>query len=228
MGELSTEHSLLRAICADPADDTLRLAFADWCDEHGDPLRAEFIKVQMRLWELESEFHLNEPPHAKEIGKLLRREVEILNLLPTWRSVWKSALLDGSVLWNLKRGFIYTISLDRWHLFQTALIQEAFSQHPLESIQLLPGTTHPRNVSDSLGAGWTWRKVGGAYSTLYHAIPVALWQHLKGYLPEPWTKGYKRWENREEAVRALEEAALDYGRELAGLPVIQKGGVNDA
>src|SRR5262245_32308897 len=40
---------LLGAIRDQPEDDTLRLAYADWLDEHDDPDRAEFIRVQCRL-----------------------------------------------------------------------------------------------------------------------------------------------------------------------------------
>jgi len=40
---------LLAAIRDDPDDDTLRLAYADWLDEHGDAERAEFVRVQCRL-----------------------------------------------------------------------------------------------------------------------------------------------------------------------------------
>jgi uncharacterized protein (TIGR02996 family) len=39
----------LHAICANPEDDTVRLVYADWLDEHGDPARAEFIRLQIRL-----------------------------------------------------------------------------------------------------------------------------------------------------------------------------------
>jgi uncharacterized protein (TIGR02996 family) len=37
----------LRTICASPEDDTVRLVYADWLDEHGDPERAEFIRLQV-------------------------------------------------------------------------------------------------------------------------------------------------------------------------------------
>ena len=37
----------LRAICADPEDDTVRLVYADWLDENGDPDRAAFIRLQI-------------------------------------------------------------------------------------------------------------------------------------------------------------------------------------
>ncbi|MBN9117954.1 MAG: TIGR02996 domain-containing protein [Planctomycetes bacterium] len=42
---------LLRAILNDPEDDTARLVYADWLDEHDDPTRAEFVRVQCRLAE---------------------------------------------------------------------------------------------------------------------------------------------------------------------------------
>src|SRR5687768_686031 len=41
--------AFLRVICASPDDDTARLVFADWLDEHGDADRAEFIRLQVGL-----------------------------------------------------------------------------------------------------------------------------------------------------------------------------------
>ena len=43
------ETALLAAVCAAPEDDAPRLVMADWFDEHGDPERAEFIRVQIQL-----------------------------------------------------------------------------------------------------------------------------------------------------------------------------------
>lgn len=39
----------LQAIREEPGDDGLRLIFADWLDEHGEPDRAEFIRLQVAL-----------------------------------------------------------------------------------------------------------------------------------------------------------------------------------
>ena len=44
---MSDRDAFLRAIAADPADDTVRLAFADWLDEQGEADRAEFIRLQI-------------------------------------------------------------------------------------------------------------------------------------------------------------------------------------
>src|SRR5688572_22453465 len=44
---MSERDAFLRAIAAEPSDDTVRLAFADWLDEHDEPERAEFIRLQI-------------------------------------------------------------------------------------------------------------------------------------------------------------------------------------
>jgi uncharacterized protein (TIGR02996 family) len=46
---MNQEEAFLQAICEDPDDDTPRLVYADWLDEHGQPERAEFIRVQVEL-----------------------------------------------------------------------------------------------------------------------------------------------------------------------------------
>jgi uncharacterized protein (TIGR02996 family) len=46
---MSERDALLAAILATPGDDTVRLAFADWCDENGEADRAEFIRLQIHL-----------------------------------------------------------------------------------------------------------------------------------------------------------------------------------
>ena len=55
----------LAAIRAAPDDDAPRLIYADWLDEHGQPERAEFIRVQCEL-------------ARRESPELRRREAELL------------------------------------------------------------------------------------------------------------------------------------------------------
>jgi uncharacterized protein (TIGR02996 family) len=45
---MSTGDDLLAAIWAAPHDDLPRLTYADWLDDHGDPARAEFIRLQVQ------------------------------------------------------------------------------------------------------------------------------------------------------------------------------------
>lgn len=41
--------AMIAAVLANPDDDTPRLVFADWCDDNGEPERAEFLRVQVEL-----------------------------------------------------------------------------------------------------------------------------------------------------------------------------------
>jgi uncharacterized protein (TIGR02996 family) len=44
---VTEREALLKAVCDNPDDDTPRLVFADWLQEHGDEARAEFIRLQV-------------------------------------------------------------------------------------------------------------------------------------------------------------------------------------
>jgi uncharacterized protein (TIGR02996 family) len=46
---MTEREALLKAVCDNPDDDTPRLVFADWLQEHGDEARAEFIRLEVRL-----------------------------------------------------------------------------------------------------------------------------------------------------------------------------------
>jgi len=46
---MTEQEALYRSILEDPEDDTVRLVYADYLDENGQPDRAEFIRVQIEL-----------------------------------------------------------------------------------------------------------------------------------------------------------------------------------
>lgn len=46
---MTPDNPFLQALLAEPDDDTLRLAIADWLDENDRPARAEFVRVQVEL-----------------------------------------------------------------------------------------------------------------------------------------------------------------------------------
>lgn len=46
---MSDHDALLAAICAEPDEDTPRLAYADWLEEHDQPERAAFVRAQIDL-----------------------------------------------------------------------------------------------------------------------------------------------------------------------------------
>ncbi len=67
---MSDESALLAAIYANPDEDTPRLVYADWLDEHDQPERAEFIRVQIELAK-------QEDTTTEEFQRLSSRESEL-------------------------------------------------------------------------------------------------------------------------------------------------------
>jgi uncharacterized protein (TIGR02996 family) len=71
--------ALIAAVRADPEDDTLRLAVADWLDERGECERAEFVRVQVEVG------RVNPAQHAVRCNckgcQLRRREDDLLTRL---------------------------------------------------------------------------------------------------------------------------------------------------
>jgi uncharacterized protein (TIGR02996 family) len=87
---------LLARVIADPACDAVRLVYADWLQENGQPERAEFVRVQVELArtpeprEIEKDYGTR---HARPVcircdegacryHDLRRRERELWSLLP--------------------------------------------------------------------------------------------------------------------------------------------------
>jgi uncharacterized protein (TIGR02996 family) len=84
---VTTLDDLLRAVCADPADDGARLAYADRCEEEGQTERAEFVRVQCELARIDREEDAWHRPYVvngervtpEPWGDLCRREGELLD-----------------------------------------------------------------------------------------------------------------------------------------------------
>lgn len=85
---MSDRDAFLRAIRANPDDDTPRLVFADWLDERSDPL-GELIRVQIELEPVRE--HIDRP----RVRELLDRESDLLGRHgPEW--VGRAADLDAA------------------------------------------------------------------------------------------------------------------------------------
>lgn len=89
---MTDRDALLAGLRAAPADDLPRLVFADWLDEHGDPDRAEFIRVQVEL---------AAGPDPARRPALAARERE---LLTRHRRLWRVPRLTGPQ--HFSRGFV--------------------------------------------------------------------------------------------------------------------------
>ena len=117
---MSEYSAFLRAIRAAPDDDAPRLALADWLDEHDQPERAEFVRVQVELDPTRDQLAL---PRVRE---LRAREAE---LLAEHRAAWLGDAADtqsGSPVF--RRGFpeLVCLRLDTFLARGEAL----FAEHP--------------------------------------------------------------------------------------------------
>jgi uncharacterized protein (TIGR02996 family) len=113
--------AFLKAIVEHPEDDTPRLVCADWLEEHGDPARAEFIRVQCEI----ARGQAGDP----RLGALRTREGKLFNEHKTeWRKdvqTWARSSV------RFARGFIDRVTVrasefGRWGalLLRRAPIQE--------------------------------------------------------------------------------------------------------
>src|SRR5436190_4390863 len=79
--------ALLAAVCEAPDDDAPRLVFADWCEEHGEPHRAEFIRLQLRLAALDEDDPAREVPERRETELWAAHHTQWKAEIPRWPGV---------------------------------------------------------------------------------------------------------------------------------------------
>jgi uncharacterized protein (TIGR02996 family) len=94
------DDAFLQAILESPDDDTPRLVYADYLEEHGDPDRAEFIHVQVALAALPPD-----DPRRKQLGDRERR------LLEGHQQEWLGPLRPSLSGWAFRRGLLDAITV---------------------------------------------------------------------------------------------------------------------
>ncbi len=102
----ASHDGFLRAIAAEPEEDVHRLVYADWLDEHGEPERAEFTRMQCE----EARRVMFDDAH-----NVLRRRIQDLLTAQGWRWLaadWPEAE-PGQPMHGLvfERGFFCRVSM---------------------------------------------------------------------------------------------------------------------
>jgi uncharacterized protein (TIGR02996 family) len=141
--------ALLAAILAHPDEDTPRLVYADWLQEHGDAERAEFIRLQCELARDDAEDEAN---GRMGTNPLRRRAVELLmsgRNAVAWRGDLVRLLPRGESLF--RRGFVGSVTCggDDWVRHADAIL----AAHPVRQVRLatapdLPYTTRSARRPD--------------------------------------------------------------------------------
>jgi uncharacterized protein (TIGR02996 family) len=185
----STRAALLAAVLAAPDDDAVRLVFADWLEEHGEEERAEFVRLQCRLAEIEREIGRRQFFHGLllERDRLCGREVE---LLPGQRKLADAALtavLGGGFAFNLGRGFVHSVTLPAadWLKHAKALLEA----HPIREVRFSTWPCARSRVavgSQPFGEFWTlhpgWSVEEPQVITMHHDRGML----VRGVLKKRW------------------------------------------
>jgi uncharacterized protein (TIGR02996 family) len=119
---MSSADGFIKAIIEDPDDDALRLIYADWLDERGDP-RGQFIRVQCRLAAL--------PPDDPGRFEL---EEEEHDLLKAHQEEWAAPYRGVVEEWGFARGLVERVKLTADTLLSRG--DALFGQHPVRDILL--------------------------------------------------------------------------------------------
>lgn len=92
--------ALYAAIVANPREDTPRLAYADWLDEHGDADRARFIRLQYEIEKL--------PPIGAKVSKAKKEEEA---LLKSRGGEWAGDVANLTMAYRFRRGFVESVDV---------------------------------------------------------------------------------------------------------------------
>jgi uncharacterized protein (TIGR02996 family) len=96
---MTHDDAFLQAIIESPDDDSLRLIYADFLDERGDP-RGEFIRVQVTL------ANSSDQPRKQEL------EARERELLKRHEQQWVTPVRPWVKAWAFRRGFVEDIKAD--------------------------------------------------------------------------------------------------------------------
>ncbi len=121
------ERALLNAIIAHPDEDTPRLMYADWLQEHDRPERAEYIRLSIQLANL----CYGDPNFEAEEQRLLEQRWPLVNRFhKRWEREFATAFPpDESVSFVFNRGFIEYVSCSVPYLLDNA--EQLFARAPI-------------------------------------------------------------------------------------------------
>jgi uncharacterized protein (TIGR02996 family) len=241
-----TELAFLRDICCNPADDGVRLIYADWLDDRGlpgDRERAEFIRGQSALCCFPLATGEDIPTDCPDEGLCYRLKRRVHNgdyafLVPDWTETpegcWSwyghgpqfaiecgnpSAPNHFTLHW--RRGFVEGVSLSLvdFQLHAARL----FAVHPVQHVTLTDKEPTRQGITGLTGADlWGWMPypntawVSGPQQS-YH-LPGCLFDALAGWVENLF--GWRFYRTQAEAQDALAQACVRWGRQQAAVPKV--------
>jgi uncharacterized protein (TIGR02996 family) len=123
---MNDQTALLRAICENPDDDTVRLAYADWLEEHDDPTRADFIRTQIEFARTSPGDPLYRYVRWRNLAFEKRYTAELRRELPVW---------PGVDFGNHIRGFVEDLHVAHYRILRQHA-GEVFGTFPIRSLRV--------------------------------------------------------------------------------------------
>jgi uncharacterized protein (TIGR02996 family) len=244
MSQDRTELVFLHDICQNPADDGVRLIYADWLDDRGlpgDSGRAEFIRGQIEIARLcqdpaapWTDFQLLEC-HRSLTSAMHNGDYEFL--APDWTETpvgawsWRghgpqlvvrcgyfAVRYPYPFTLHWRRGFIEAISLSLVD-FQ-AHAARLFASHPVQHVTLTDRKPARLPVARGEVDPGLWGWVNHPGRTMpgpqqFYRLPGCLYDALEGWVHNP--RAWRFYRTQAEAQEALARACVRWGRQQAGL-----------
>lgn len=236
---MNTLDGLLRAVLENPADDTLRLVYADALQDADEADRAEFIRMSVEANRSTAPcYHdLTRPPGCPTCALHIRADALAREWTDgeinweRWAGLpsigWachnltgepRTKLLRTANGFRFRRGFVAEIRLPLAAFVSHA--NDLFSRHPIEAVVLTDKDPDPIGQRTQWPL-WSWVRQH-PYSNAPHLVPDDLWQLLAGYDTTPDARVYgRRYASAAAADAAMSAACVAYGRKLAGLPPLE-------
>jgi uncharacterized protein (TIGR02996 family) len=173
---MTERERFIRAIEAEPEEDTGRLVFADWLEENGEPDRARFIRLQC---EYQRTCGPAWAPSDSEPCRELKREID--QLLERHREAWTAGLpawaREEQRFW-FQRGFLHIFQMTGKQFLEGAAALRAVAPLPTLFLRLLKGREEAVFASEHLG-GVSWLRVECAQLTDAGVAALTASPHLR-------------------------------------------------
>lgn len=150
---MSERDALLRAILQHPDDDTPRLIFADWLDEHGEADRAEFIRAQCLIACVVGDRIAGEPLPQPPAGLTHCRDVNCLYPSQKHRNTWCNFCTARHREPELLKAHVLYAGKGYWHVW----LPEAL--RPIRGVTMRVDAGDTLSILDGDGV---WAQVGFA------------------------------------------------------------------
>jgi uncharacterized protein (TIGR02996 family) len=130
---------LLQAIIQNLDDDTPRLIYADWLEEHGNLARAEFIRAQCESARLFRS--------GKDLERAFALRVQHTDLLRQHEKKWVGEFPNKATSWTFERGFIEYVAVEAVNFLKYA--ESLFTNTPIRRLYIRDVGEHLPQIAES-------------------------------------------------------------------------------